>query len=51
MKNIFIFFIVLIFCGCSNDIGVNFEKGAFDDVLVFAKNSEKMVMVDFWSDG
>jgi hypothetical protein len=51
MKKIGLMFLVLFMFSCAKQEGVNFVEPKFSDLILLAKNQNKMIMMDFWSDG
>lgn len=51
MKHLYVLLLILIFIACTVDQGVNFHDQNLSETKELATQQEKMIMVDFWSDG
>lgn len=51
MKMIGLYIVLLVLFACSKDKGVRFQNKNLSDVISLAQNQNKMILIDFWSDG
>lgn len=51
MKKMISLFIGIFLVSCVQQQGVNFLEGNLDTALSRAQSQNKMIIVDFWSDG
>jgi len=51
MKKNIVLFLFVILLSCSGNVGVDFTDKNLEETLLLAQNENKLVMIDFWSDG